>query len=75
MDTQHAFDADGRTPRALGLGIDRLDCGHQVRPRHHAVHLGEKLLAASGFAILFERYLGKGLLVHEAASRSVLRDP
>jgi hypothetical protein len=40
-----------------------------------AVHLVEKLLAASGLAILFDRHLGKCLLVHEGASRSVLRDP
>lgn len=46
MPEQHAFGIHRRTPGAFGPWIDRLDHGHQVRPRHDTVHCVEKLLAA-----------------------------
>jgi hypothetical protein len=57
---------------SVSLGIHWLNDRHQFRPRHHAFHLVEKPLAASGLAILFECDVGKGLLVHRRVSRSVL---
>ena len=72
MEGQHAFDPDRRTPRAVGLGIDRLNDRHQVYPWDDAVHLIEELLTAGGLAILLECHLGKSLLLHGRTSRSVL---
>ena len=73
MEAQHAFDPDRWTPRPIGLGIDRLDHGHSVRPWHHAIHLVEELLTAGGLAILLKRDLGKRRLLHGCASSSGLR--
>jgi len=72
MEAQHAFDTHRRTPGAVGLGIHRLNDRHQVRPRYHAIHFIEESLAAGGFAIRFERGLGKCRLLHGRVSRSVL---
>ena len=65
MEPQHALDPHRWTARPVGLGIQRLDDRHQFRPGHHAIHFVEKLLAASGLAILFKRDVGKYLLVPE----------
>lgn len=73
MKPQRAFDAHRETPGAFGLGLDRLDHRHQFSPRHHAVHLVEKLLAAGELTTLFECDLGKCLLLHGGASRLLLR--
>ncbi len=66
MQPQHAFDTHRRSPWAFGLGLDRLNDRDQFRPRHHPVHLVEKLLTASGLAILLKRDLRKCLLLHGA---------
>ncbi|TKB94238.1 MAG: hypothetical protein E8D40_01745 [Nitrospira sp.] len=69
MQPQHAFDPDRRTPRPVGLGVDRLDHRHQVRPGHHAIHFVEEPLSAGGFAIVLKWDFCKGLLVHGGVSR------
>jgi hypothetical protein len=75
MQPQHPFDTHRRTARPVGLGIDRLDDGYEVRPRHDPGHLVEKSLAAGGLAILLKRDLGKCRLLYGGASSSVLRSP
>jgi len=64
MQAEHAFDVHRRTPWSLRLGINRLDDGHQIRPRYDTIHFVEKSLAAGGFSILLEGDFHKGLLVH-----------
>lgn len=61
MQAQYAFNAHRGAPRALGLGIDRLNRGHQVRPQYNEVHLDEKLLLVSGLAIPVKQHVCKGL--------------
>ena len=65
MQSQHALNPHRWTSRLLGFGIYWLDDRHQIRPRHHAVHLVEKPLSAGRLAILFKRDINKCLLVHE----------
>jgi len=55
---QHLRHADGLAPDASALRVQGLDHGHQARPRHDALHLGEKLLAPG--ALLLHRVLGAG---------------
>jgi hypothetical protein len=75
MQAQHAFDAHGWAPRALGIWIHRRNRSGQVRPRHDSVHLIEEPLAAGGLAIPFKRRVCKRRLLHGWASSSVLRYP
>ena len=44
VDPQHPLQTD-RWPAALTLRIKRLQPRHQPRPRHHLLHLGQKLVA------------------------------
>jgi len=60
----------------LSFGIDRLDC-RPVYSWHDEIYLVERSLAASRFAILFERHFSKDLLMYGArlpfsAARSVV---
>jgi hypothetical protein len=42
---QHALGAGGLSAYAPGAGVGRLHKSRQPRPRHHALHLGQKLLS------------------------------
>ena len=74
MEAQHAFDPHRWPPWPVGLGIDRLNHGHQFLSQHLPVHFVEEPLTASGLAILFKCCVGKGLL-HGGLSNSALRHP
>jgi DNA replication protein DnaC len=56
--TQHAFYAH-RRPSVAGLRVDRLDPRTQGAPRHHPVHLGQKLGAPRGLRVLLEAGAGQ----------------
>lgn len=73
MEALHVLDPDRWTPRPVGLGIDRLDDGHQFCPSHDTEYLVEELLAAGGLAILLTRDLGKRRLRDGCAPSSALR--
>lgn len=63
VDPQHPLQPHGRTPGAVVLGVKRFDQRTQLAPRHHAIHVGEKLLAAGWFVIGFETGFGEGGLL------------
>src|SRR5437870_3127262 len=50
---QHALQADGR-PAVPGLRVHRFDARAQLAPRHHAIHLGEKLRPSRPLRVLLE---------------------
>jgi hypothetical protein len=59
MDAQHPLQSDGRAARTLGGRVMRLDQRYQLGPRHHRVHLGQKLRPPGHLVVLRKPRLGQ----------------
>jgi len=55
IDAQHPFQPHRSTACAFVLWIRRIDQGAQLNPRHHMVHLRERLVASRALATEFKR--------------------
>jgi hypothetical protein len=70
VDPQHALQPD-RRPAALALWVEGLETLHQPRPRHHFLHLGQKLVAPCWLFLARVLRLQKAPLpLHRPAPRS-----
>jgi hypothetical protein len=55
--------AGGRAARAFAARVYRLDQRRELLPRHHPVHLRQKLLAAGGLAVTLKAGCGERFLL------------
>jgi hypothetical protein len=70
VDPKHALQPDWR-PAALALRIEGVETLHQPRPRHHLLHLGQKLVASRRLFLAGVLRLQKASLpLHRPAPRS-----
>jgi hypothetical protein len=60
---QHPFQPDRRTPVAR-LGVERLNHGAELTPRHHLLHFGQKRRPTGQLAMLLEAGRRQGQLPH-----------
>lgn len=63
VNAQHPLQPCRRAARAFAARVYRLDQRRELLPRHHPVHLRQKLLAAGGLAVTLKAGCGERFLL------------
>jgi len=64
VDARHHLKFFRQAARTFRLGVKRFYDLAQLKPRHHRVHLSQKLFPAHHLAVELKGFVGKGLLAY-----------